>query len=90
MQKYCDTNVRCIAILFEGIGARGRFDSPEFSCAPTGTAVRHAREGESPGNDKDDDHDQDSLAKDLLHKWSWSSEDLFSKGGSTDENNDND
>ena len=30
LQKYRDTNGRCIAILFKSIGVRGRFDSPEF------------------------------------------------------------
>ena len=31
-----------------------------------------------PGKEKDDDHDQDSLKKDLLHIWSWSSDKSFS------------
>ena len=29
LQKYCDRNGRCIAILFKSIGVRGRFDSPD-------------------------------------------------------------
>ena len=31
LQKYRDTNGRCIAILFKSIGVRGRLDSPENS-----------------------------------------------------------
>ena len=30
LQKYRDRNGRCIAILFKGIGVRGRFDSPDL------------------------------------------------------------
>ena len=31
-----------------------------------------------PAEEKSDDHDQDSLGKDLLHMWAWSSEDYLS------------
>ena len=31
LQKYCDRNGRCIAILFKSIRVRGRFDSPDLS-----------------------------------------------------------
>ena len=30
LQKYRNRNGRCIAMLFKGIGVRGRFDSPEL------------------------------------------------------------
>ena len=33
LQKYSDRNGRCIAILFQSIRVRGRFDSPDYSWA---------------------------------------------------------
>ena len=40
LQKYRDRNGRCIAILFKGIGVRGRFDSPDNCGCPKFLAGR--------------------------------------------------